>query len=136
MALKFPAAYRNTRGDSITTRAGNGAKLRIYSGTRPANADTAPAGVLLAELVCGTPFAPAASGGVVTANAITTSNAVGGAPTNATWCRLVDSAGTTTACDGDVSATGGGGDLQLVSVSITSGQPVQVTSFVVTEGGG
>jgi hypothetical protein len=37
--------------------------------------------------------------------------------------------------DGDVTATGGGGDLELVTTSVVTGQPVQVTSFVFTEGG-
>jgi hypothetical protein len=134
MALKFPAAFRTTRAGTITTRAGNGALLRIYSGTRPADADTAPAGTLLAELTCGTPFAPAASSGVLTANAITQDSSANNSGT-ASWFRLVDSAGSTTVTDGDVTATGGGGDLQLVTTSIVATQPVQVTSFVITEGG-
>lgn len=134
MALKFPAAFRTTRAGTITTRAGNGALLRIYSGTRPADADTAPSGTLLAELTCGTPFAPGASSGVLTANAITQDSSANNSGT-ATWFRLLDSAGTTTVTDGDVTATGGGGDLQLVTTTVVAGQPVQVTSFVITEGG-
>lgn len=134
MAIKFPAAFRNTRADGVTARAGNGALLRIYSGTRPANADTAPAGTLLAELVCGSPFAPAAASGAFNANAITQDSSADATGT-ATWFRLVNSAGTTTVMDGDVTATGGGGDLQLVTTSIVAGQPVQVTAFSYTEGG-
>lgn len=94
MALKLATALRNTRADAIAARAGNAAKLRIYSGSRPANADTAPSGTLLAELTCGTPFAPAASGGVLTANAITQDLTADNTGT-ASWFRLVDSAGTT-----------------------------------------
>ncbi len=110
MALTFPAAFRNTRADTISARAGSGALLRIYSGTRPANADAAPTGTLLAELTCGSPFAPAATGGVLTANAITQDSSANLSGT-ATWFRLVNSAGTTTVTDGDVTVTGGGGDL-------------------------
>lgn len=134
MALKFPAALRTTRANTIATAAGNAGLLRIYSGSRPANADTAPSGTLLAELVCGTPFAPAASSGVLTANAITQDSAADATGT-ATWCRLTNAGGGTTVLDGDVTVTGGGGDLQLVNTSLTAGQPVQVTSFVMTEGG-
>jgi hypothetical protein len=109
--------------------------LRIYSGTQPADADSAITGTLLAELTCNaTAFAAAASGGVLTLNAIssdTSANADG----TATHFRIVDSAGTTTVLDGDVSTTGAGtGDLQLDSTSITTGQTVNVTSFTVTEG--
>ena len=134
MALKFPVALRNTRADTVPTRAGNGALLRLYSGTRAANADTAPAGTLLAELTCGTPFAPAASSGAFAANAITQDSSANATGT-ATWFRLVNSAGTTTVMDGDVTATGGGGDLELVTTSIVTGQPVQVSAFNFTEGG-
>lgn len=134
MALKFPASFRTTRANTVTTRAGNGALLRIYDGTRATDADTAiGAQVKLAELTCASPFAPGASSGVLTASAITTANAL--ATGTATWFRLTDSAGTTTIMDGSVSATGGGGDLQLVTASIVSTQPVQITSFVFTEGG-
>ena len=135
MALKFPAAFRTTRANTHTTRAGNGALLRIYDGTRPADADTAVgAQVLLAELTCGSPFAGAAASGVLTANAITQDSSANASGT-ATWFRLVDSAGTTTVLDGSVTATGGGGDLQLVTTTITASQPVQITSFVLTEAG-
>ena len=135
MALKFPAAFRTTRANTFTTRAGNGALLRIYDGTRATDADTAiGAQVLLAELTCASPFAPGASSGVLTASAITQDSSANATGT-ATWFRLVDSAGTTTVMDGSVTVTGGGGDLQLVTTSIVSTQPVQITSFVLTEGG-
>jgi len=131
MAVSFPAALRTTRADTITTRAGSAAKLNIYTGAKPANADTAASGTLLATLTCGSPFAPGSSSGVLTANAITTANA--GNTGTAGWFRVTDSTGATTVMDGTVTATGGGGDLQLVTVSLVATQPVQVTSFVWTE---
>lgn len=109
--------------------------LRIYSGTIPADADTAlGAQVLLAELTMSDPAfgaaADAAPGGRATANAITgdtSANATG----TAAFYRLVDSNGTTIV-QGSVTATGGGGDLQLNSVAIQSGAAVTVTSFTLT----
>lgn len=134
MALKFPAAYRSTRADTITTRAGNAALLRIYDGTRAADADTAiTTQTLLAELTCGTPFAAGATDGVLTAGSITNDSSANASGT-ATWFRLV-SAASATVMDGSVTATGGGGDLTLVTTTIVATQPVQVTSFVVTEAG-
>ena len=134
MALKIPVALRNIRADTFTTRAGGSALLRIYSGSQPADADTAASGTLLAELTCNATFAPAASSGVLTLNAITQDSSANATGT-AGWFRIVKSDGTTPVLDGSVTATGGGGQLELVSTSITSGQPVQVTSFVITEGG-
>lgn len=133
MALKFPDALRNTRADAIATRAGTSALLRIYSGSRPADADTAVSGTLLAELTCdATAFAGSASNGVLTANSITSDSSANATGT-ATHFRLVASNGTTVVMDGDCGTSGS--DLNLTTTSITSGQPVQVTSFVITEGG-
>lgn len=130
--LKLPVAFRNTRADAWTTRAGASALLKIYTGTQPTDADTAVgAQTLLATLTCNATFAPAASGGVLTLNSIAAANAVAGG--TAAWFRLTNSAGTTTVCDGSVGTSGA--DLNLVTTTIVSGQPVQVTSFTVTEGG-
>ena len=61
MAYGFAAGLRNARLDAITTFAGSAAKLRIYSGVRPATGGAVT--TLLAELTLGSPLAPAASGG-------------------------------------------------------------------------
>jgi hypothetical protein len=129
MAIAYHATLRNTKLDAITTRAGNAALLRIYNGTRPATGGAAT--TLLAELTCGSPFAAAASGGVLTANAITQDSAADATDT-ATWFRLVQSDGTTHVLDGDVGTSGS--DLNLSSVSIVTGGAVSVTSFVITAG--
>ncbi len=132
MTIGMSTNLRNARADANTTFAGNGALLRLYDGTRPSTGGTAT--TLLAELTCGTPFAASASGGVLTLGSITQDSAANAAG-NATWFRLVKSDGTTHIMDGSVTATGGGGDMELVTTSITTGQPVQVTSFTITEGG-
>lgn len=130
--LNYPDALRNTRMDAIATRAGNGALLRIYDGTQAADADTAVgAQVLLAELVCGTPFAAGASDGVLTANAIS-NDASANATGTASWFRLVASNGTTVVCDGTVGTASA--DLILNTTSIVAGGPVAVSSFVLTAG--
>ena len=128
MALGFATTLRNARADAITTAAGNGALLRIYDGTRPSTGGTAT--TLLAELTCGTPFAAGASGGVLTLGSITQDSAANNTGT-ATWFRIVKSDGTTHVIDGSVSTSGS--DLNLITTSITTGQPVQITSFTITE---
>lgn len=132
--LKLPDAFRQVRADTWITKAGSAALLRIYSGTQPTDADTAVgAQVLLAELTTASPMFPAASTeGVATASAITQDSSANATGT-AAWFRLVKSDGTTVVCDGTVGTSGC--DLNLVTTSIVATQPVQVTSFVVTEGG-
>lgn len=129
MALGYPVGLRNSRLDDITALAGSGALLRIYSGTRPATGGAVT--TQLAELVCGSPFAPAAASGVLTANAIaddTNADATG----TATWFRLTASNGTTFVMDGNVGTSGS--DLNLSSTSIVAGGTASVTSFVITHG--
>ncbi len=129
MALALSATLRNNRADAITTFTGGSALLRVYSGTRPATAGTAT--TLLAELTCNPTFAPAASGGVLTLNAITQDSSANATGT-ATWFRIVKSDGTTFVLDGDVGTSGS--DLNLNTTSLVAGGPVAVTSFVLTEG--
>ncbi len=127
----YSTTLRNARQDAITTAVGSAGKLRIYNGTKPATGGAAT--TLLAELTLGSPFAPAASAGVLTANAITGDTSADASGT-ATWFRVVKSDGTTIVIDGTVSATGGGGELQLATTTITAGVAVNVTSLTITEG--
>ena len=129
MTIAYAATIRNAMLDAVTTGAGSAALLRIYDGARPATGGTAT--TLLAELTCNATFAPAASGGVLTLNAIT-QDASANATGTATWFRIVKSDGTTHVLDGSVGTSGS--DLNLTTTSITAGQPVSVTSFTITEG--
>ena len=114
--------------DEITAAAGGSALLRIYDGSRPATGGTAT--TLLAELTCNATFAPGASSGVLTLNAIT-QDASANATGTATWFRIVTS-GAAFVLDGNVGTSGS--DLNLTTTSIVATQPVSVTSFTITEG--
>jgi hypothetical protein len=129
MTLGYDVSIRNAQLDAVTTRAGASALLRIYDGSRPATGGTAT--TLLAELTCNATFAPAASSGVLTLNAITQDSSANATGT-ATWFRIVKSDGTTYVVDGSVGTSGA--DLNLNSTSITSGGSVAVTSFTITAG--
>jgi hypothetical protein len=134
MALGYDVAIRNAQLNQVTARidGGTGAGLlRIYDGTRPATGAAITSQVLLAELTMSDPSAPAASGGVLTLSAITT-DASANATGTASWFRIVQSDGTTFAIDGNVGTSGS--DLNLNSVSITSGGSVAITSFTITAG--
>jgi hypothetical protein len=112
----------------------NSGKLRIYSGTQPATADTAiTTQTLLAELTFNTTAFGAASNGVATANAITADSSADNTGT-ATWFRALKSDGTTAVLDGSVGTSSA--DLILNSVSISAGAQVSVTSFTYTENKG
>lgn len=112
----------------------DGGELAVYSGTRPANADTAiGAQVKLVDFVMGTPAFGAAvnagAGGTATAEDVAAVTAL--ATGTATFFRLTNVAGTRT-IDGTVTDTTGAGDLKLSSTSVISGIDVTVVSLTVT----
>lgn len=128
MALGYATSLRNARMDAITTAVGASGLWRIYDGTRPATGGAAT--TLLADSTCSATFAPAASGGVLTANAFandTSANSTG----TATWGRITTSGGTAVI---DFSVGTSGSDLNLTTTAIVATQPVSITSFVITEG--
>lgn len=129
MTLGINVTTRNAMLDTITTRAGASALLRIYDGSQPATGGTAT--TLLAELTCNATFAPAASSGVLTLNAITQDSSANATGT-ATWFRIVQSGGSTHVLDGTVGTSGA--DLNLNSVSIVATGSVAISSFTVTAG--
>ncbi len=91
-------AQRSRSADAVTARCNNG-KIRAYSGTPPANANTALSGqTLLAELSFGATAFGAASSGVATANAITPDSSadVTGSPS---FIRVFESDGSTVVFD-------------------------------------
>lgn len=116
----------NAQADALSDLLDNG-YLRIYDGTQAATADTAVgAQVLLAELRFNATAAPAASGGVLTFNAITADSSANATGT-ASWFRCLKSDGTTVVMDGSVGTATA--NMILGTTSIVSGQTVSVTSF-------
>ena len=131
MALQYSVALRNTRADAKTTQAGNAALLRIYSGAAPADCVTAASGTKLVEHTLGSPFAPAASGGVLSPTLPSNVNAL--ATGTAGYWRLYKADGTTCVVQGSVGTSGA--DMNLNTLSLVSAGPVQVSSWAWTEGG-
>lgn len=111
----------------------NSGKLRIYAGSRPANADASiGAATLLAELTLNsTSFTE--SGGVLTAGAISP-DASADANGTAAFARIWRSDGTTAVVDLSVGTSGA--ELNLVSTLLAAGAPVNVTSLTITFGVG
>ena len=132
MTIGLHATLRNNRLNQITSRAGANAILRIYGGSRPATSGAET--TVLAQLTCNATFAPAAAGGVLTLNPITSDTSANDTGT-ATWFRIIASDGTTIVLDGSVSTIAAGtGDMQLDSVSIVLGGTVAISSGSFTEG--
>lgn len=127
--LRMSDAAVNAEATALGTLANNG-YLRIYDSTRPATADTAVgAQVLLAELRLNATAFGAASGGVITAGAITADTSANAGGT-ATWYRVLQSNGTTALWDGEVGTATS--NLILNSVTIGAGANVSVSALTHT----
>jgi hypothetical protein len=132
MALNphFLLVSRHAWLDRITTDLSTSAIFNIYAGVQPADtsAATTAANTIVAALAFPSTnaFATAAAS-AITANTITSdSSAAGG---TAAWFSLTKSTGTRVV-DGSVGASGA--DLNLNSVTITTGSTVSISAFTIT----
>lgn len=115
----------NHAADAVGARLNSG-YARIYSGSRPATADTAiTSQVLLAEPRFGTSAFGAADGGEITAQAIAEVTCIIGG--TAAWYRAVRSDGTTVEYDDTVGTENAA--MIVSSVDFATNQPLQITSL-------
>jgi hypothetical protein len=134
--LKFSTTLKNAMENAITSAVGASCIITFYNGTQPASPDTAITSqtALTTGITGNATFAPAASGGILTLNAITSGVGSAGASTGtvATWFRITTSGGTAVI---DGTAGTSGADLNFTgSASIATGQTVSISSFTLTNG--
>lgn len=133
MAIQFSVAVRNARLDAIETAIGTSAIMRIRTGAAPASCATADSGTVLATLNLPSDWMAAAASGSKSMSG-TWQDSSADASGTAGHFRIYDSTGTTCHIQGTVTATGGGGDLQVDNVNFATGQQFTVTSFTLTDG--
>lgn len=133
MAIQLSAAVRNAMLDAIESTIGTAAVLKIRTGAAPANVATADSGTVLATLTLPSDWMAAASGGSK-AKAGTWEDTSADADGTAAHFRIYASDGTTAHLQGTVTATSGGGDMEVDNTSFATGQSFTVTSFSLTAG--
>lgn len=133
MAIQHSVAVRNARLDAFETAIGTAPIMRIRSGAPPANCGAADAGTVLATLTLPSDWMAAASAGTKAMSG-TWQDLSADAAGTAGHYRIYDSTGTTCHEQGTITATGGGGDMQLDNTVLAAGQQFSVTSFSRTEG--
>jgi hypothetical protein len=123
--LRYATATRNSMMDAVRTNLAGGS-IAIYSGTQPANANTALSGnTLLATLPLASPAGSASASGTFTFGTITSDSSADATGT-ASFARIFQSDGTTVVCDCDVGTSGA--TINLNTVSIVTGGTVALTS--------
>lgn len=132
MAYQFSTAARNAWLDAIETTVGVSPTLEIRTGAAPANCAAAATGTVLATMTLPSDWMAAAASGSKALSG-TWQDASADAAGTAGHFRI--NAGATCHIQGTVTATGGGGDMQLDNVSIAAAQQVTITAFTLTAGG-
>lgn len=129
--VKEAVTLKNTKLDQITSAVGASGLLRLYTGTQPTNPDTALSGnTLLSTMTCNATFAPGASGGVLTLNAIAADTSAAATGT-ATFGSLLTS-GAVRKIDFTVGTAST--DMTINTTSIVTGANVSCSSFTITSG--
>jgi hypothetical protein len=132
MAFQFSVTARNAALDAIETAAGTAPTLTIRTGSAPADCAAADSGTVLATLTLPSDWLGPASDGAKNLLGIW-QDAAADAGGIAAHFRIKQ--GGVCHLQGTVTATSGGGDMQLDNVSLATGQQVTVTAFTLTAGG-
>lgn len=137
MTIQMDVTTRNARLNTIESTNGTSCSLEIRTGAQPATCATAGSGTILVTINLPSDWMAAASGGVK-AIAGSWQDASADNTGTAAHFRVYNSQATkdNTTCfmQGSITATSGGGDMELDNVSIASTQQVTITTFSLTDG--
>lgn len=135
MTLQLSVPVQNARLDAIETIIGASPILTIRTGAVPANCAAASTGTVLATLNLPANWMGDASGAVKTMLGTWADNSADAAGTAAHF-RIHDSSGAACGLQGTVSATGGGGDMEVDNVVFAAGQGFSITQFTISDNNG
>lgn len=134
MAVKISDAAQNAAVNAVTALIDAGAgpgTLRIYSGAAPGDADTAPTGTLIVTITLQDPAYAAASAGTAALDVTPALSGTAVATATAGYFLIEDSNGVNIMM-GDITALGGGGELEIDDVTISTSQVVNLTGLNVS----
>lgn len=133
MTVQFAVSTRNARLNAIQTEIGTSPVLKILSGSPPLNCASTDTEDVLATMTLPSTWMLSADNGSISKNG-TWEDISADLSGIAGHFRIFDSGGTVCHIQGTITATDGGGDMELDSVNITSGQNIIVTTFTVIDG--
>ncbi|MCB2074198.1 MAG: hypothetical protein H6917_05260 [Novosphingobium sp.] len=133
MSLQYSVTVRNAKLDAVETSIGADAVMKVRTGAPPADCSLADSGSVLATLNLPSDWMAAAAGGSKSKNGSWEDTSADGTGT-AGHFRIYDSGGSACHIQGTITATSGGGDMEVDNTSFAAGQQFQVTSFTITAG--
>lgn len=135
MTVNISTVARNAAGDAIINLLDAGslnpnAFMEIRTGSKPTSPQATATGTLLATLNYSNPAFNPFSNGISLSNAISPDVDIDNDGT-ASWFRCYDRDGVPV-FDGDITITGGGGDIEFDNINFLKGGTVQITSLSAT----
>jgi hypothetical protein len=131
MALKFSVAMRNDLLSAITARISATAQLKMFEGAAPANITDPDSGTVIAVVeIPDTPFA-APVNGVMAKSGTWEDPAADNAGTLGHF-RIYEDGGTTVLMQGTITATSGGGDMEVDNTIVAAGQTITINTLSLT----
>lgn len=135
MTIQLSVAVRNGMLDAIETAIGLSAIVKLRSGAQPADTSAADTGTVLATFNLAADWAAAAALGSKAFNGTPLEDPSADATGTLGHYRVYASDGLTAHMQGSITATGGGGDMTVDNVSVTSGQIIRITSWSINMSG-
>lgn len=131
MPLQFSVAMRNALLAAITARIGAPAQLKMFQGAVPASVTDPDAAVVIATVeIPDTPFDPPVNG--VMAKAGTWEDPAADAGGTLGHFRIYEDAGTTVLMQGTITATSGGGDMEVDNTVVNQDQTITINTLTLT----
>lgn len=130
MATRISVEIADAELDGATALL-DGGHIEIRTGAQPGSVATAATGTLLGTLTLASPAFAAASGGSAAVNAVTGDSSADASGT-AGWFRAYDSSGVAM-IDGNITQTGGGGDMTVADTAIVAGGTINMTSWQINQ---
>lgn len=135
MTVNINTQARNNAGDAIVDLIDQGSLnpngyMEIRSGTKPPSPQAAATGTLLATNAFSNPAFGNFSSGAAAANTIADDTNIDATGT-AGWFRIYDRDGNAV-MDGDITATGGGGDITFDNINFIARGTIIINSLIAT----
>lgn len=132
MAIRITTAVQNGAADSVVDAVdvGGAGSVEIRTLAQPANANGADVGTLLATFALPATAFGAAAAGTATLLGVPIAT-TGVAAGTAGHARVKNGAGTTV-FDGSVTASGGGGDFEMSTTTVSIGLDIDLTAGTIT----
>lgn len=128
MAVQWHDSVRNAVLEGFEAAIGPSPRFRFYTGAKPASVLAPRTGTLLCDFALATDWASNAAGGVKSLSGLPLS-VLASASGQASYYSITNAAGTVVLEQGDITVTGGGGDLTIDNIQIAAQQEVRITAY-------